>query len=385
MDKSMYDGQLRRQCLSLKEMCEPQIEGLKKGLSETIPADEYKKVRRIYFTGCGDSYFAAKAAVPVFKHYAGAFGNGFTALRNIDAARKIDFSKDPESTMLIAISASGGPARVEEALTRARKSGCKTLLVTNNTESRSAKASEYLFVVNTPTFPEMGPGLRNYYASLSGLYTLAVHMGVSKGFVKEEEYENLFNAIRDYTNRFMNHFDEIDDLAFKTAVDWKDTTAIEAIADNLDYPSAAFICAKFVEVDGKMTTVANSEDWCHVNYFADNEDKIGTIVMSTSAFPNLSRIKETLFTVSKIGRKVLVISDGNKSDYTDDDNVCFIKIVKPSEGYEFIAPLLNHLPGDIIASYSAALDEEPYFRGSESRQSKSAIGNTIRDSVVEII
>ena len=383
MEKNKYDGQLRRQCLSLKEMCEPQIDGLKKALKETIPADEFKKIRRVYITGCGDSYLAAKAAVPVFKHYAGAFGNGFLAVRNIDAARSIQYN-EPQSTLLIAISASGGPARIEEALSRASKAGCKTVLVTNNPESRSAAASEYLFNVNTPEFPEMGPGLRNYFASLSGLYTLAVHMGVAKGFIDDNEFENLFDAIRDYTNRFMKDIDAIDDLAFKVAVDWKDTVAIEAIADNLDYPSAAFICAKFVEVDGKMTTVANSEDWCHVNYFAADANKIGTIILSTSAFPNASRVKETLMTVNGIGRKVFVISDGNKSDYTDKD-IPFVTITKPSKGYEFIAPLLNHIPGDILASYVAALDEEPYFRGPESAQGKTPIGNTIRTSKVEIV
>ena len=37
MDKKNYDGQLRRQCLSIPAMAEEQIAGLKKGLENTIP------------------------------------------------------------------------------------------------------------------------------------------------------------------------------------------------------------------------------------------------------------------------------------------------------------------------------------------------------------
>lgn len=385
MDKRNYDGQLRRQCMSLTALCEEQIAGLRKGLADTIPAERLKKIRRVIITGCGDSYFAANVCIPAFKHYAGSFGNGFVAVRNIDAARKTDFNDQPDATMLIAVSASGGPARVQEALRRARGCGCATLLVTNNPQSKSAKEAEYLMNVNTPVFPEMGPGLRNYYASISGLLTLAAYMGEVKGLCAEGAAEELFDAVRTYTAGFGKELERMDEQMFAVARAWEDIVAVEAVGDHTDRSSAAFIAAKFVEVDGMMTAVADSENWCHVNYFAHTPEKLGTIVLSTRRFPNFSRVKETLVSAGGIGRKVLLITTGSREEYEVKENVTVCTIPEAPEGYGFIEPLLNYVPGAILASYISALHEEPYFRGKDSVHSTSAVGNTIGTSEITIL
>ena len=175
MEKKKFDGQLRRQCLSLPSLCADQIAGLKKGMENTIPRDVMKNIRRVIVTGCGDSYLAAMVAIPAFKNYAGAFGSNFTVERCIDMAKAFQCKPaEAESTLVIAISASGSPIRVQEALLRAKHYGCKTLIVTNSPESRGAKAAEYSLIVNTPAF-EPGPGLRNYYASCWCIYFSCLH------------------------------------------------------------------------------------------------------------------------------------------------------------------------------------------------------------------
>ena len=152
MDRAMYDNQLRRQCLNIPVMCEEQLNGIRKGL-EAVPDELLKKIRKVILTGCGDSYFAGIAAVPAFKKYAGAFASSFEAVRCIDAARYLEYEKGQEdATLVVAVSASGSPVRVMEALRRANQKGCHTLAVTNIPDSRAAKEAEYSLIVTPRRF-----------------------------------------------------------------------------------------------------------------------------------------------------------------------------------------------------------------------------------------
>ena len=150
MDKRNFDNPLRQQCMSLPELCDAQLEGVKRGLAG-IPADVLRKIRRIMITGCGDSYVAAMAAIPAFEKFGGRFGNTFTYHRAIDLCRFTSFENvSGENTLVIGVSCSGGPARIQEALRRANHYGCVSLALTNNPESPAAKEAKYRLIVNSP-------------------------------------------------------------------------------------------------------------------------------------------------------------------------------------------------------------------------------------------
>ena len=384
MEKSKFDGQLRRQCFSLPSLCADQIAGLRKGMENTIPKEVMKNIRKIVLTGCGDSYLAALVAVPAFKKYAGAFGNNFKVERCIDVAKTFECDpKEADSTLVLAISASGGPVRVQEALLRARHYGCKTLIVTNSPESRGAKAAEYSLIVNTPEFGEPGPGLRNYYASLAGLFTLAAYMGEVKGYQPAGTLDKLYDAISEYTANFEKYLENIDEQAFKVAKQWENISALEAIGDHTDFASAYFIAAKVVEVAGILATTIDTENWCHVHYFASDRKNIGTVVVSTKEFNNFSRAKETMVPVEGIGRPTLLITTGTREDYEVGEEVEVCTIPKAPNGFEFIEPMLNHVPGSILSSYLAALHDEPYFRGPDSIHRTSPYGHSVGLSEIE--
>lgn len=385
MKKQAFDGQLRRQCLSLPSLCQEQIAGLRMGLAQTIPVEELKNIRRVILTGCGDSYLAGIAGIPAFKNYASAFANDFRVERCINVGKTLQLTpQQAASTLLVVISASGSAARIEEALLRGRHCGCKTLLVTNDPNSRGAKAADYTLLVNTPDFGEPGPGLRNYYASVSALFALAAYLGIAKGYQGPEAQEELFQAIAEYTAEFGKIIDTIDDQVFKIALAWRDSVAIESIGDHTDYASAYFVSAKVVEAVGLIATTTNTEDWCHVNYFARNPKTIGTVVVSSHKFNNLGRVKETLRSAEAIGRPVLLITTGTGKDYEIGPGVEVCSLPECPEKYAFLTSLINFVPGSILASYLAALHDEPYFRAEDSVNKTSSIGHTLRTSQMEI-
>ena len=392
MDKKTYqdNNYLYLQCMSIPELCEDQINGVLKGLQETIPADVIKQCRRVIVTGCGDSYLAARACIPAFTQFNKAFGNNFSYMRCIEVSRLVDFGAKPEynaSTLVVAVSASGGPRRISEALQRARHYGCKTLALTNNPESPAAQSAEYSLIVNTPAFPNATPGLRNYYASLTGLYALAAYMGEAKGLSKPGTLDGLMNAIREHTANYAKELERIDDQMFELAQQWQGFEKFESVADHIDYTSAYFIGAKFVEVSGIMCATMDSEDWCHVNFFAHDPQHMGTIVVCSKKDPNRSRIAETIHQMANVERPVLVIADGTPEEIgyeeREEEGVVHCQVPEAPAGYEFLAPMLNHLPGSLLASYHSALNGEPYFRGPDAPQRK--IPSAIGTSNIEIV
>lgn len=222
MDKREFDNQLRRQCFDIPVMCREQLAGIRKGVKESVPAEVLKTVRKVVITGCGDSYLAGIAGIPAFKKYSGAFASSFTAVRCIDAARFMEYEAgQEEAELVIGISASGGPARVVEALRRARAKGCRTLIITNNPESPAAKEAEFVLIVHTPPFAEPGPGLRNYYASLLGLFALAAAMGEAKGICPEGQVEALCENVEAFTMEYGRCMERMDDEMFQLAGLWK--------------------------------------------------------------------------------------------------------------------------------------------------------------------
>ncbi len=385
LDKAHYENPLRNQCMSIPDLCEDQIAGVRKGIEGSIPPESLKNIRRVILTGCGDSYFAARAVIPAFKRFAGKFGSKFSAERCIDVSRFIELpEKDAASTLVIAISASGGPARVEEALLRAKKHGCMTMALTNNPDSRAAKAAEFMLIVNTPAFPNPNPGLRNYYASLTGLLMFAAYLGECKGISPVGTMDNLADAIRTYTKSYAAILPQIDEKMFRLAIQWKDYATIETIADDISASTAMFIGAKFVEVAGIMAPHIDSEDWCHVNYFSHAPEKIGTIIVADINDNNRTRIGETIHQAAGIGRPVLLIANGTGKDFGVSEEMTELVVPDAPKNYEFLLPLLNYIPGSILASYVSELIGEPYFRAGTGHWGDEGVG-TIKSSQVIIL
>lgn len=386
MDKEKYDNQLRRQCFNIPVMCKEQLAGIRRGVKESIPPEILRTIRNVTITGCGDSYFACIAGIPAFKKYCGAFAAAFQAVKCIEAARFLEFEPGQgASELVIAVSASGGPARVAEVLHRAKKYGRHTLLITNQEDSLAAGEAEYSLVVHTPAFSEPGPGLRNYYASVLGLFALAAAMGEARGTCPAGQLEALCEAAEAFTMEYAKVLDRIDCQMFELAKSWKGHESADMIGDYTDFATAYFIGAKYAEAVGIMAAAMDSENWCHVNYFKHKPEKISTIFAAGKRENNRSRVVESIGQALGIGRPVLLITDATGTEYGIDQAVNVCTVPETPEDFQFLAPLLNYIPGTLLAAYIAAFREEPYFRGSDSPQHRSEIGCTIRDSKIEVV
>lgn len=384
MDKLNFDNPLRQQCLSVPSLYADQIAGVRKGLENALTKEELKQIRRVVITGCGDSYVAALASIPAFRKFAGKFGSGFSYARAIDVCRYMTFDeRSAPNTLVIGVSCSGGPARVQEALRRANHYGCMTLAVTNNPTSPAATEAKRALIVNTPAFPNASPGLRNYYASLTGLYMLAAALGEATGCSKPGALDGLANAIETYTKAYADKMEAIDDQMFELAKTWSQCKSFDFIGDDIQYATAFFCGAKIVEVAGMLTHTDDSEDWVHVGFLQKEPHKVGTLIVGDKKANNVSRIRETVGQAVGVGRPVLFVANGTKEEFGITVDVPTCTVPETPEGYEFLLPLMNYLPGSILAGYISTMTGEPFFRGGGVWREPG--NNTIRSSKIEVV
>jgi hypothetical protein len=179
----------------------------------------------------------------------------------------------------------------------------------------------------------------------------------------EEDMHSLCDAIKEHVSRYRLLIGQIDDFMFELASKWKDIGHYETIGDGIQNATAGFIAAKLTETAGFLVPTANSEDWCHVNYFSRNPDEIVTIINADVASKNRSRIGETINQAAGLGRKVLLFSDRLPQDFGVRYDIEYCCIPTPPVGFGFLHPLMDYLPGSLYTSYVAALRGESYFRG----------------------
>lgn len=381
--KTNHDNEIRRQCMDIIHLALPQFDASAVSFSALIPDTELMKIKRVIVTGCGDSYLAAVEAAGAFKKYLHGTGCVMEYGRAIDVARYWPLHQSGPETMIVAVSASGGPARITEILGRGNKYGCITVALTNTPGSSAAQAAKYTYYTNTPPFPDQMPGLRNYFASLVSLFVMAAAMGEKLG-AKRGAVADLRKEIAAYNAGYGGRLKYIDEAAFAIADKWKDVKGFEVVADGPLFACGEFIAAKYAEVSGDQCTVIDSENYCHVNCLLCPKDAFGTYALLLGGAANAARIAETVNRqVTSEGRKVWVVADRPAKELGITEPVDECLVPSPPQQFPFIYLLYGYIPGALAAGYHASLIAEPYFRGGGKFFSPEI--NTLKTSKIKII
>lgn len=362
-DKKNYYNTVILQVESLKNLVEVQLERcftLSK-LSGLMSKHGFENLKRVVITGCGDSYSAAGAMLPAFRLHSNIFDTvvpdpmEFCRFFTEEELLK-GYAKD--EVLVIAISASGSSERIVEIMQKGRKHGVKTMLITNNPESKGALAAESVFHVETPEGCN-SPGLRSYFASMIALNAFSAYIGLIQGHITQTRFDEIQQQILQYTKTFLEDLEQIDNQMFSIALDWKDFSKFEVIGDENEGFSAQFVEEKIIECAGVHCTHADSEDWCHINYFLREPNKIGTIIMVNSQAPNYDRMQYTLQSAADVGRPVLIVTDRMEADSIP-EGASFCRIA-PAEPW--LMPMMDFIPGSLIGAYLAAVNDKLFFCG----------------------
>ena len=382
------DNQAKHGFLSFPEF----LEGLVSNLSEevfreVIPDEVMKDIRHVLITGNGDSY-AASLATKEFNSR--MFLNcDYQALRCIDVSRHHVFTTEhPEQTLVIVISVSGGGARVAEAMQRAAAKGCTTLAITGNPQSRMAQFANYILPIQIPKMSDFAPSYqaRTYVAAVCTTTLFGLHAGLLRGNVTEAEAAEIRGEILRYVSAVCSEevLSRVDDQVYEVSKTWKDYLGFDFVGGGSDFATAYFGAAKFFELCGSLNCLNDSEDWCHIDFFQTDRNKLGTIAVASRYCASFTRTVETVGSMVKSDRNVFVVTDAEASAFLEGATICTL----PASRYEFINPLVNFIPLFMLGNYICINRGYEYFGGMSASNplfSQDGGVNTIKSSNIELI
>lgn len=363
MEKKNYSNPLGNQVLSLPSMVDEQVDYcFSDEVQQSIMSmSEAFDVRKIYITGCGDSIAAAGAMAPVVHRLSGVFG--------CEMVEPMDFTRfmlakdigigEPNSPLVIGISAGGSSSRVVEVMRKANEMGAFTIALTNNGESPVAKEAKRSFVLNTPKMQDDFPGLRSYFASMVGLIAIACRMGRVRNVLPPDSEKRLAEALKAYIHQYAGILEGMDTDMFELAKSWKSFERIDFIGDDKELYSALFAMEKFLECTGVMANYDDSENWCHVGYHIADPESIGTVFFADATAASYGRIQETVSAAAAIRRPVLVITNGEKGDFPEGARV--VQVPRAEAGNEWMQTLMDYAPAALLAGYCCTLAGRKFF------------------------
>lgn len=338
------DNAVIRQSLSLVDLARPLIGDLQKKIDALFTKEEICAFDKLILTGCGDSYIAGVAAKPAFQKLAGL---AVDALPAPEVAYNYNNSKfNYGKTLCIGISISGKVAATAAAMEAVHPYGAFTLGITENLEAPLAQHVDRVLKHDSPE-AELAPGTATYFTSVMTLLLLAIKMGEVKGRICAEQAEAYREGLAAYCEAFRPHIDEIIAKAENLGKKLAPCTHYDCVGSGLDYASAWFARAKLYEAIGKVTAVENTEDWCHVNYFARNPQNIGTIVYVTASSPAKYRCIEAMQNMARLGRPTVAITDVCQSEIPAGIEVVSI----PTAAESWMAPLMQFMPLTLLCGY----------------------------------
>jgi len=356
-------------------------------IANAIPDEKLKKIKRVIVTGNGDSY-AASLATREFNSR--MFQNAdYHALRCIDVSRHYVFpTEKPEETLVMVISVSGSGSRVTEAMKRAAIKGCTTLAITGNPESRMAKEADHILKIEVEQSQAYSPTnqTKSYFTAVLTTIMLGLHAGLLFGAITPEEADAQRKEIRNYVDAVCTDevLTRVDDQMFVLANRWKDYLGYDFVGSGSDFATAYFGTAKFFELCGSLNCLNDSEDWCHIDYFQTNRNKLGTIAFASKNCASFSRTVETIGSMQKSDRNVLVVTDADRGEFIEGVSVCTLPVTE----HDHINPLMNFTPAFMLGNYIAIMRGYEYFGGMDSSNplfSQEGGINTIKSSKIVYI
>ncbi len=358
MSKKEFENSLLRQARIGEQMINLVFDKVSSQLDEVLPIKEIFDAQKIFISGCGDSWLAGIATKPVFESVTGIETNVMRAVEFSRHLNSKNLGYSPNTPMVILISYSGEATRAVECAIRATGCGANTIAITSNPESRLAKACRHVVNVGLPPEGEYFPGATTYNASMVALMLIALRIGRARNTVSHDGYEDMKRELKRYVAAVQSKVEEYDDRAFEIAKKWKDLRCIDFIGDYADYATAYFGSAKVIETYGGYTTYDDSEDWCHINYFLLHPETIGRVVITNKATPSYGRMLETLAAVKSLGSPCMVVTEAPASEFPEGFEV----FTMPKPKYFWLAPLMQHVPFNLVSGYIAAMKGETAFR-----------------------
>lgn len=306
---------------------------------------EYLSLRRVFVVGDGDSYHAAMASELAFENIARIPCEPMSAQRFLDYGAEWMPVPNPNSTLVVGISASGKTKRVIQSLERAKQFGALTIALTGTAGSPLTQAGDRTVAVQLPD-KGPSPGIRTYSGTLMGLALLAIRIGEVKDKYHQEQANAMRKEIESLAGIIEATTKATDGHARQAAAAFKDANINIWVGSGPSYGTAIFSAAKTVEAAAVFSVGQDLEEWWHVEKFAFPKDMPTFIV----APPGRSywRAVELAKTAREMGRRIAAVVKDDDKEIAPLADFVFPVV---GEVREEFSPLVYHVAADLYAAY----------------------------------
>ncbi|MHA1973271.1 MAG: SIS domain-containing protein [Candidatus Hodarchaeales archaeon] len=386
----MEDKQLMEQDYIMQEILEqPQILQfiLKDKKSEEISMLLRENgIKKVIFTGSGDSYCAAK-----FGTYLGRKWLRWCNVRHYAPFNFVNYvSKDElKDTAVIGISVSGNTPRVVEALRFAKQNGALTIGITDNPQGKLVKDSSEIIRIHASP-PETL--VNSSYSSPEAKDYVGYHHDVAQTKTYLANIAVISKLISSYSKNQARH-DKMLESAFELVtqvINMKETfleigkslckssRKIIFVGSGINSATSLFGAYKMFEftLNGYACDI---EEFCHTEYFIS--DPSTSIIFIAGDEPSWNRIIEIEPVINDVIKVKTVVLTGEDIIRNEKDN--YIALPLPQESH--LSPIVFTIAVELM-SYSLAkalgFDVNMFRGGRETEKYVGASYRTIRQSKI---
>ena len=292
----------------------------------------------VVVTGDGDSFIAATAAELAFASLAGTRYSALSAQPLVSYTDRLLQDAESAGTVVVGVSASGGTARVAEALVRAGERGATTVALVGRTGAIS-RVARHTVVLDLGDKPR-SPGLRTFNASCLALFLLAVGLGRRRGQITDARAHELVAQLGRLGSAskaaLLGADAQVDVLVERFA----DAPVIAFLGSGPSRATAAFVAAKVVEASGVMAFGQDLEEWHHVERYAYPLD-MPVFVLAPDG-RTLGRALDVVAEAAELGRRVVLV--GSPDAVVGAADLSVTRLTMPAvEADEVFSPVLFHV------------------------------------------
>lgn len=301
---------------------------------------ELLQAKRIVIVSCGTSWHAGLIGKQLIEH----FCRVPVVLAYASEFRYSDPVIEPNDVVM-AISQSGETADTLAAIRQAKEKGALIFGIVNSVGSSIARESD------TGTYIHVGPEIgvastKAFTGQLVVLTMIALALGMAKGTVEQEEYEETINelvAIPDKINKILEQNDKIHALSQKFTY-----------AHNFLYLGRAWNYPVALEGALKLKEIS----YIHAEGYPAAEMKHGPIALIDAEMPvvfiathhslyqkNISNMQEV---ISRQGHIIAIVTEGD-----EEINKMVDEVIEVPQTLACLAPLLSVIPLQLLSYHVA--------------------------------
>ncbi|MGO5064268.1 glutamine--fructose-6-phosphate transaminase (isomerizing) [Clostridium sporogenes] len=307
-----------------------------------LAKEDLDEINKIYVVACGTAYNAGITGRYAIERFA-------KIAVETDVASEFRY-RNPfidDKTLIIVVSQSGETADTLAVVREGKEKGARVLAITNVVGSSIAREADDVFY--TWAGPEVAvASTKAYTTQLVALYMIALDMGIKRGTITEEFYNEIINELKlipEKVQKILDQHDEIKEIANEI----KDNEHAFYIGRGLDYNLSLEGSLKIKEIS-----------YMHAEAFAAGELKHGTIALIEENTPVVATMTQTdLFekSISNIkevksrGAHVIAITqEGNKEAEQVADKIIYIPRTN-----DILQSIIAVVPLQLLAYYVAVL------------------------------